>query len=110
MKVEKEDVRRTAELARLTLSDDELSLLAEQLSTILEHMDALATAPAEDPGADDQPQQQAPVRPDVPGADQLVVSPEVMAPAWADDFFTVPRMASHDDQDGGRDVDGEAPG
>ncbi len=42
MRLTREQVRHVAELAKLKLTDEEVSLFQEQLSSILEHVDRLA--------------------------------------------------------------------
>ncbi len=41
MKLSKEEVRHVARLARLTLDDERLDAMADQIGTILEYMDTL---------------------------------------------------------------------
>ena len=94
MGITRADVQRIADLAALRLDDNEAERLAEELSGILEHVDALRevdTAGVAPPGADGR----APLRADRPDTDRLAQGPAVMAPEWVDGFFTVPRLASH---------------
>lgn len=94
------DVARLAELARIALSETELTAFAAQLSEVLEQVDALepeaeaaddGEAGASPPvgGASPAP---APLRADAPGADRLSSPAKTFAPEWAEGFFTVPRL------------------
>lgn len=106
MGVTPDDVRRLADLARLTVSPAEAAVIADQLRAIIEHMTALGVdrgVPIE-VGPDD------PVRVDPAGVDPAGVDPDPaaphfelssaepgglrqdrMAPAWSHGYFTVPR-------------------
>jgi aspartyl-tRNA(Asn)/glutamyl-tRNA(Gln) amidotransferase subunit C len=112
------EVRRVAELARLGLTPAEVERLTAELNRVLEHVDALGEVEVEAGTArrdvPDDPDstpatQPSPLRPDDPGPDPLAAPPGSMAPAWADGFFTVPRLASHRGGPGGADT-GEATG
>lgn len=100
MGVTPEDVRRVAALARLRLESAEAEALTRQLNDILRHVDALqavdiAAAPADAAGAAPR----APLRADQAGADPLADEPAAFAPSWQEGFFTVPRLASHEEAD-----------
>jgi aspartyl-tRNA(Asn)/glutamyl-tRNA(Gln) amidotransferase subunit C len=92
-----EDVRRVAELAHLGLDPDQVVGLTAELNTILDHMDALRAAPAVDLSPASDPVGGTPLRADEPPGDPLHSPPATNAPAWETGFFTVPRLASHDD-------------
>lgn len=96
MTVTPEEVRLAAALARLRLDDAEVAAMAGELASILEHVRALARADGTDavPGAVED--RAAPLRPDVYGADLLHRSPDMVAPAWKDGFFVVPRLPALD--------------
>jgi aspartyl-tRNA(Asn)/glutamyl-tRNA(Gln) amidotransferase subunit C len=51
-RVDDEEVRHVAELARVNLEDDEVSLFAEQFAEILAYFDALDDVPEVDAEAD----------------------------------------------------------
>jgi Asp-tRNA(Asn)/Glu-tRNA(Gln) amidotransferase C subunit len=105
------ELRRSAALARLPLTDDEARQLAVRIGAIIAHADALAeleavTAAARSAEAGDAADTAAAAaavadaaivvdsaapRPDTPGADRLHLPPAAFAPAWAEGFFTVPR-------------------
>lgn len=96
MTVSPDEIRRLAALARLALDDDEVARAAEELDSILGHFAALAAiAPAADapPHASRPP---ASLRPDEVRFDPLLRPPEEVAPAWAEGFFVVPRIAALD--------------
>ncbi len=85
------DVRRYADLARLSLDADEVARLAAELSRILAHVERLAAVPIDgsaerDAGADAP----ADFRPDAPGADPLQTPLDAFAPGWDAPFFAVP--------------------
>ena len=92
-RITEDDVRHVARLARLDVTDDEVTLFAEQLEAVLEHaqdVEALDTAdvpptahplPVKNVFRDDV------VRPSLDRAEVLA-----MAPAAEDDRFKVPRI------------------
>jgi aspartyl/glutamyl-tRNA(Asn/Gln) amidotransferase C subunit len=104
--VSREDVRRAGELARLSLDPAELAELTAQLNAILEHMEALGAAPVEAPPAP-AAADGAPLRADEPAPDPLHAPLRRVAPSWQAGFFTVPRLASHDEPGGGGDDGGK---
>jgi aspartyl-tRNA(Asn)/glutamyl-tRNA(Gln) amidotransferase subunit C len=91
------DVQRVASLARLRCDEAETQLMSEQLTSILDHMDVLrqvdvnGVAPF---GA--VTQSAAPLRNDCAAPDALHREPGVIAPAWVEPFFVVPRVAALD--------------
>jgi Asp-tRNA(Asn)/Glu-tRNA(Gln) amidotransferase C subunit len=95
--VTRAEVAGVAALAGLRLGPGEVERLTAQLDRILEHMAVLEQAPSppEPPGG--APDRATPLRPDEPGADPLSLPPHELATAWADGFFTVPRLAAHGD-------------
>jgi aspartyl-tRNA(Asn)/glutamyl-tRNA(Gln) amidotransferase subunit C len=94
--VSRDQVLAIAALARLRLDADEADTFARQLSDILQHVDSLGQAETADAG-DDATAAHVLLRTDVPSADPLHRAPHLFAPAWADGFFTVPRLAALDD-------------
>ena len=96
MAVSFDDVRHIAALARLGVTDDQLPVLAKELSGILSHMDVLQGV-AVDTDATDAPVAGMPLRADG-GAQYTLDHPrESFAPSLRDGFFLVPRLASHED-------------
>jgi aspartyl-tRNA(Asn)/glutamyl-tRNA(Gln) amidotransferase subunit C len=106
MAITPEEVRRIAALARLRLDDAEAVAMAGELGSILEQVRVLGRADGGDavPGAAEE--RAAPLRADAYGADLLHRSPDMLAPAWEDGFFVVPRLPATDPDAGAR---GEAP-
>lgn len=98
MSVERGDVERIAELARLRLSDGELDRFTIQLNSILGHMDQLAELDAEATEAEAQagPEAGAPLRPEDAAPDALQLSPAQIAPDWRHGFFVVPKLAAQE--------------
>jgi aspartyl/glutamyl-tRNA(Asn/Gln) amidotransferase C subunit len=102
--VTREEAAQVAKLARLQFSDDELSRLAEQLNSILSHMDALqgvSLESAEGTGVVDWP---APARTDVVAPDPLAFPPAGLSRSVREGFFTVPRLAALDQDAPGQDA------
>ncbi|NIP79355.1 MAG: Asp-tRNA(Asn)/Glu-tRNA(Gln) amidotransferase subunit GatC, partial [Gemmatimonadetes bacterium] len=94
MGVTPEEVRRVAGMARLDLGENELTVMTDQLNTILDHADELAAVDAAGAEPMAAPAERAPLRPDRPGADPLASDPGSGAPGWEAGFFTVPRLPS----------------
>lgn len=101
MSVSRTDVLHVAQLARLRLSEDEVSLFTEQLNGILAHvaeLQAVDTSAVEAVvGAAEWP---APLRDDQPGADPLAVPATQLSPQQEAGFFSVPRLAALDSEAG----------
>jgi aspartyl-tRNA(Asn)/glutamyl-tRNA(Gln) amidotransferase subunit C len=97
MSVTREEVLRIAELARLRLSADDVGRMTAELNSILRHVEELGELDLEGVAAMGLAAEwEAPLRADVPGADRLMVPIEQLAPAAAEGFFTVPRLAALD--------------
>ena len=93
MSVERDLVRRIAELARLRFEEDELEVLTGELNKILDHVEALRAVPEEGQGGAGAYATGSvrTMRADETGApDPLGSEPRQFAPAWADGFFVVP--------------------
>lgn len=97
MSVTNEEVRRVAGLARLSIAEDRLPGLVDELNRILGHMDVLSkvktgeSVPAEGVGASGTP-----LRPDTGGPIPLERPLADFAPSMRDGFILVPRLATHD--------------
>ena len=97
MAVSIDDVRHIASLARLGLTETRAAAIANELNTILAHMDELAkvnTAGVEEAigvGAEGLP-----VRKDVGPPFPLARSLDAFAPSIRDGFFLVPRLSTHE--------------
>ncbi len=97
MAVTPEEVGHIAALARLRLEEGEIEEMSVELSSILGHMEELRQVNVErvDPVASGI-DQVAPLRPDEAGSDPLHLRAADIAPAWAEPFFVVPRLAALD--------------
>ena len=97
MSVTHDDVRRIAALARLGVDETRLGALAEQLNTILGHMEALrevdtvGVPPVTGVGVTAQP-----LREDGGAPYPLDRPPNRFAPAMREGFIIVPRLGTHD--------------
>jgi aspartyl/glutamyl-tRNA(Asn/Gln) amidotransferase C subunit len=96
--VSREQVHAIAALAKLRITAAEAETFAVQLSDILDHVEALAATETDREG-DHSVRPSVPLRPDSPSADPLHTEPAAFAPAWADGFFTVPRLAAMDTEE-----------
>jgi len=92
-----DDVRHIASLARLGLTEPRAAAIANELNTILGHMDELAkvdTAGVQEAigvGAEGLP-----VRKDLGPPFPLARSHDAFAPSVRDGFFLVPRLSTHE--------------
>ena len=97
MAVSIDDVRHIASLARLGLTEPRAAAIANELNTILAHMDELAKVPtagvqeAIGVGAEGLP-----VRKDLGPPFPLARSLDAFAPSIRDGFFLVPRLSTHE--------------
>ena len=97
MAVSIDDVRHIASLARLGLAEPRAAAIANELNTILAHMDELAkvdTAGVQEAigvGAEGLP-----VRKDLGPPFPLARSHDAFGPSVRDGFFLVPRLATHE--------------
>jgi len=102
--VDRAEVGRIAELARLRLGDEESARLTAELNGILEHVEALRTLAAEGVEPVEAPHASlASTRPsEESGPDALGAGPGSIAPRFVDGFFTVPPPpgVQHTDADG----------
>jgi len=94
VRFDRDDVRRIAALARLSLSDAELDRFAGQLASVLDHVTALGdVAAAGAPPASAAPSR---VREDRATFDVPARPPASFAPEFIDGFFAVPRLPAFD--------------
>ena len=97
MAVSIDDVRHIASLARLGPAEPRAAAIADELNTILAHMDELAkvdTAGVQEAigvGAEGLP-----VRKDLGPPFPLARSHDAFAPSVRDGFFLVPRLSTHE--------------
>lgn len=93
MSVARADLILTARLARLQLSEPELTRLTEELNGILEHIEQLLAIPVDVAATAPFAPPAAPAgRPDEPDADPLLEPLARIAPEWRAGYFTVPRV------------------
>ncbi|MGO9198133.1 MAG: Asp-tRNA(Asn)/Glu-tRNA(Gln) amidotransferase subunit GatC [Acidimicrobiales bacterium] len=88
-----EEVRHVAHLARLELSDDELSVLQGELSALLDHVERIQRLDTEDvpPTAHPLPLSNV-LRPDEPRPGLTPAEALAAAPATEDGRFSVPSI------------------
>ena len=97
MKINPEEVRATATLARLALTDVEVARLTRELDGILGYMESIATVDVS--GVEPMTHAVAvamPLREDVIGPQLPVEDALAAAPAREATFFAVPRIVAHD--------------
>jgi aspartyl-tRNA(Asn)/glutamyl-tRNA(Gln) amidotransferase subunit C len=98
MPVTETQIRKIADLARLTIDDATLPAMTAQLNSILDHMDVLAKVdtssvePVAGVGADG-----APLRGDSVAPIPMSTTTPVLAPDSRDGFILVPRLATHEE-------------
>jgi aspartyl-tRNA(Asn)/glutamyl-tRNA(Gln) amidotransferase subunit C len=98
MAVTEAEVRKIADLARLSLAADSVPAITAQLNSILSHMDVLtkvdttAVEPVAGVGADG-----APLRGDAVAPHPMNSTAPVLAPESRDGFILVPRLATHEE-------------
>ncbi len=95
MSISAADVRHVASLARLGVDETRIPVLVAELNGILAHMDALQQVPLPNDVGDAVVADGMPLRDDHPGAVPLGLARAAFAPAMRDDFFLVPRLATH---------------
>ena len=101
MAVSRDDVLRTAALARINVHPERVDAVAAELSSILAHMEVLQQVHVDavlQVDADGMP-----LREDIVAPVSLTHSREAIAPLMRDGFFLVPRLHTH----GERQADGE---
>jgi len=98
MAVTEKDVRKIADLARLSLDDTELPSITVQMNSILAHMDVLtrvdtsSTEPLTAIGT-----ASAPLRDDTVAPIAMDTTAPMLAPDSRDGFILVPRLSTHED-------------
>lgn len=98
MSVSLDDVRHIAALARLGISEERAQRVAEELSSILAHMQVLSRVDDEraaDVSGDTNTGMT--LRPDLGPPIPLLRAPAFFAPEMREGFFVVPRLATHED-------------
>ncbi len=101
MSVSIDEVKHIAALARLGMDDSRLAALANELNSILDHIEVLRTADTSTVVNDDAAGRgELPLRADELNPVQLSRTREEFAPSMRDGFFIVPRLATHEDGEG----------
>jgi len=92
-KIDEQQVRNVAKLARLEMTDEEVARLSPELSAILEYIGKLSELDTEnvEPLAHCLPVHNV-VREDIPTASLDVEKALANAPARVDDYFKVPKV------------------
>ncbi|MGD8277573.1 MAG: Asp-tRNA(Asn)/Glu-tRNA(Gln) amidotransferase GatCAB subunit C [Gemmatimonadota bacterium] len=94
MRFDRDDARRIAALARLSLTDAELDRFAGQLASVLDHVAALGDGAADAvPAGSAAPSS---TRADREAFDLPARPPVSFAPEFTDGFFVVPRLPAFD--------------
>ncbi|MEO7218531.1 MAG: Asp-tRNA(Asn)/Glu-tRNA(Gln) amidotransferase subunit GatC [Gemmatimonadaceae bacterium] len=98
MAVTETDVRKIADLARLSIADSELPAMAAQMNSILANMDALTQIDTSTvtPSVTATPGG-APLRPDAVAPIPMNSTAQLLAPESRDGFILVPRLGTHED-------------
>ena len=95
MRIDRELVSRIARLSALDLGEEETGEMAEQLTRIVEHFEALRSVP--DELLEDLPDAPAtPLRGDEPRGPRELPAVEANAPEIAHGHFVVPRVVSRE--------------
>jgi len=98
MPVSGKDVRKIADLARLSLADTDLPAITEQMNSILAHMDVLTRVDTTSVGATDNvPGKGMTLRDDRVAPIPMKTTAPLLAPDSRDGFILVPRLATHED-------------
>ncbi len=103
MAIDRSELLRIAELARLSLSEAETERLTQDCQAILQYFETIrgiGTGTDETEAAEWPPS----LREDRTDGDTLEGALEALAPAWRDGYFVIPRLPAMD----GEADDGEA--
>jgi len=97
MAVSREEVIQIAALARLRLTEEEVDQFADQLNSVLGHVEELTALDVSSvPMVGGVSEKGIARRSEELGPDLLHLSPSAFAPAWEDGFFSLPRLAALD--------------
>lgn len=100
MAISDDDVRHIAALARLKLESARVTALVHELNGILGHMAALQRVDTSAVQGELDRRRPLVARPDVRNADPLHRPIEAIAPSMREHFFLVPRLGTHDAEEG----------
>jgi aspartyl-tRNA(Asn)/glutamyl-tRNA(Gln) amidotransferase subunit C len=90
MKIERDEARRIAALARIEMAPEEVERMAAEMTKILGYIDQLKEIDATE--APPQPDLAPALRGDEPRTPGRPREVEANAPEWRDGFFVVPRV------------------
>jgi len=96
--VSESEIRKIADLARLSLADESVPAITAQLNSILSHMDVLtkvdtsSVEPADATGVGN-----APLRDDVVKPYPMDSTAPMLAPQSRNGFILVPRLSTHEE-------------
>ncbi|NIR46839.1 MAG: hypothetical protein GWN99_20665 [Gemmatimonadetes bacterium] len=94
--IDRSEIERIAELARLQLGGEEAADLARDCGRILEHFETIRQLEVDGVETPGVPGGSAPVREDRVDGVRLARRPEDMAPAWRDGYYVLPRLPAMD--------------
>ena len=95
MTVSREDIDRTAQFARLRVSEAEAEELRRVFNTILDYVETLGALPPDEPDTSDAGRDRTPERaPRERGPDPVTEPPAEYAPEFKDGLFVVPSPPS----------------
>lgn len=97
MSISLDEVRHIAALARLGITHEQARAAAVELSSILDHMEVLSQVNTGDIEVAGVAQPGMILRPDAGPPIPLERAPAEFAPSMRDEFFLVPRLATHED-------------
>lgn len=97
--IDRTELDRIAELARLRLTEEEATRLVADCRSILEHFDTIKGVDVEVATPSVAPAGAAPLREDRVAPDALELPPAETAPAWREGFFVLPRLPAMDGAD-----------
>lgn len=96
MAIDRSELRRIAELARLRLSEPEVERLTRDCGAILEYFETIHDVGPDSGGPMAGGVRLAPLREDRADCDPLLRPLAEMAPAWRGGYFVLPRLPAMD--------------
>jgi aspartyl-tRNA(Asn)/glutamyl-tRNA(Gln) amidotransferase subunit C len=99
MAIDRSDLSRIAELARLSLSEAEAERLTQDCQAILQYFETIRGIGA-DGDESEAAERAAPLREDRTDCDPLEGRLDELAPAWRDGYFVLPRLPAMDGETG----------
>ncbi|UCC47957.1 MAG: Asp-tRNA(Asn)/Glu-tRNA(Gln) amidotransferase subunit GatC [Gemmatimonadota bacterium] len=96
MTIDRTDLEKIAQLARLELSEEELRRLTRDCQAILAYFEAIRRLDVTDAAPAGALENPAPMREDCVGGDRLERAPADIAPVWREGYFVLPRLPAMD--------------